>query len=276
MTRRFTIRTVLATAVVALSALLPDAAAAVTYPRVMAATGDSMTRAFNTGFLPFTDNPAASWSTGTDGRVNSHYLRLRAVSPTGKLAAHNDARSGAKMADLNGQMTTAVSQGADYITVLMGANDVCTSSEGSMTSVQTFRTQFTTAMNTVTSQLPRARILVVSIPDIHHLWEVLHTNFLARVTWNTFAVCQSMLANPGSTVQADVDRRQRVKDRNVAFNNVLADVCAQYTQCRFDGFAAFTTQFTSSDVSTRDYFHPSISGEAKLASVTWQVSFWAN
>lgn len=275
MTRRFAAGTLLATVVVALSGLLPTPASAASYPRVMASTGDSITRAFNTGFWPFTDNPAASWSTGTDSRVNSHYSRLRAGSPTGTVTAYNDARSGAKMADLNGQMSRAVSQGADYVTVLMGANDVCTSSESTMTSVATFRAQFATAMTTVTTGRPKVRVLVVSIPDIHHLWEVLHTNYWARTTWDAFDICQSMLANPGSTAQADIDRRQRVKNRNIAFNNVLADVCSHYTQCRFDGYAAFTTQFSASDVSTRDYFHPSITGEAKLASVTWQASYWA-
>jgi lysophospholipase L1-like esterase len=276
MTRRLTIHSILAALVVALTALWPATTTAATFPRVMAATGDSITRAFNTGFWPFTDNPAASWSTGTDSRVNSHYLRLRSASPTGRLTAYNDARSGARMNDLNGQMTKAVSQGADYVTVLMGANDVCTSSEGSMTSVQSFRTQFTTAMNTVTTGRPHAKVFVVSIPDVHHLWELLHTNFLARLTWDTFDICQSMLANPGSFAQADIDRRARVKQRNVAFNNVLADVCSQYSQCRFDNFAAFTTQFTTSDVSTRDYFHPSIAGEAKLAAVSWKAGYWGS
>jgi len=28
-----------------------------------------------------------------------------------------------------------------------------------------------------------------------------------------------------------------------------------------------------SDVSTRDYFHPSLAGQAKLASVTWAATF---
>jgi lysophospholipase L1-like esterase len=276
MTRRLTINSILAALVVSLTALWPATTTAATFPRVMAATGDSITRAFNTGFWPFTDNPAASWSTGTDSRVNSHYLRLRAASPTGKLTAYNDARSGARMNDLNGQMTKAVSQGADYVTVLMGANDVCTSSEGSMTSEQSFRTQFTTAMNTVTTGRPHAKVFVVSIPDVHHLWELLHTNFLARLTWDTFDICQSMLANPDSFAQADIDRRARVKQRNVAFNNVLADVCSHYSQCRFDNFTAFTTQFTTSDVSTRDYFHPSIAGEAKLAAVSWKAGYWGS
>jgi hypothetical protein len=129
-------------------------------------------------------------------------------------------------------------------------------------------------MNTITTGRPRAKVFVVSIPDIHHLWEILHTNFLARLTWNTFDICQSMLANPNSFDQADVDRRARVKQRNIAFNALLADVCARYTRCRFDGHASFNTQFSAADVSTRDYFHPSITGEAKLASVSWNAGYW--
>ena len=34
-----------------------------------------------------------------------------------------------------GQATAAVSRGAQYVTILIGANDACTSSEASMTSV---------------------------------------------------------------------------------------------------------------------------------------------
>jgi lysophospholipase L1-like esterase len=256
------------------SGATPAPTSAASYPRTMAATGDSITRAFNTGWLPFTDNPAASWATGTDSRVNSHYLRLLGVTPSGKLTAYNDARSGARMQDLNGQVQRAVSQGAEYVTVLMGANDVCTSSEGSMTSVTNFRTQFTAAMNTLAAGAPRARVYVVSIPDVHHLWEILHTNYWARLTWDVFDICQSMLANAGSTDPADAARRERVRQRNIEFNDVLAQVCAQYAQCRFDGYAAFNTQFVTADVSTRDYFHPSIAGQAKGAAVSWQAGYW--
>jgi lysophospholipase L1-like esterase len=266
-----------ATLAILLAALFPpQAAQAVAYPRSIASTGDSITRAFNTGWLPFTDNPAASWSTGTDSGVQSHYLRLLAVNPG--IAGHNynDARSGARMRDLAGQMATAVNQKAQYVTVLMGANDVCTDTESGMTSVADFRTQFSAAMDTLTSGHARARILVVSIPDIYRLWELFKDDFLARVAWATFDICQSMLANPTSTDQADVDRRLRVQQRNIAFNAVLADVCAQYARCRFDGKAVFNTAFTRSDVSKRDYFHPSLAGEAKLAAVTWQVGFWPN
>ncbi len=41
------------------------------YPTSMAATGDSVTRAYNTGTLPFSDGPDNSWSTGTRNSVRT-------------------------------------------------------------------------------------------------------------------------------------------------------------------------------------------------------------
>lgn len=257
-----------------LSALVPAQSQAAAYPRSIASTGDSITRAFNTGWLPFSDNVAASWATGWDSRVQSHYLRLRAVRPEITGNNYNDAQSGARMRDLPGQMARAASQKAEYVTVLMGANDVCTDTEGGMTSVADFRSQFTAAMETIKSQAPKARVLVVSIPDIRRLWVLFKDDFLARVAWATFDICQSMLANPRSTDPADVERRARVRQRNIDFNAVLADVCARFARCKFDGNAVFNTAFSRSDVSGRDYFHPSIAGEAKLAAVTWKAGFW--
>jgi hypothetical protein len=83
-----------------------------------------------------------------------------------------------------------------------------------------------------------------------------------------------MLANPLSTDQADIDRRARVLRREQDFNAVLAAVCAAYRQCRYDGNAIFDTGFTRSDVGGWDYFHPSISGQAKLTAGTWALSYW--
>jgi lysophospholipase L1-like esterase len=240
----------------------------------MASTGDSITRAYNTGWFPYVDNPSASWSTGTNSTVRSHYTRLLALQPQISGHAWNDAKSGAKMIDLAGQMTTAAGQRVDYVTVLMGGNDVCTSSESAMTSVTNFRAQFTTAMQVITTKSPSTRVYVVSIPNVYQLWSVLKDNATARAVWWTFGVCQSMLANPESTAQADVDRRARVLQRDVDFNAALQQVCAQYSHCRFDGNAVFNTAFVASDITTRDDFHPSISGQAKLASVTWSAGYW--
>lgn len=267
---------VITSLVVVLSLLFSSAAGAASFPKSMASTGDSITRAFNTGFFPYLDNPSASWSTGTSTTVNSQYLRLLKLNSKISGYAYNDAVDGAKMSNLAGQMQKAVAQRVQYVTVLMGGNDFCTSSVGTMTSVATFRSQLTTAMNTLTSGLPSVRVQVVSIPNAYRLWELFKDNFLARSVWAAFSVCQSLLANPLSNVAADVARRDAVRQRNIAFNDVLRDTCALYIQCLFDGYAVFNTVFMASDITGRDYFHPSTSGQAKLASVTWAAGYWPN
>ena len=257
-------------------ALIAPAAAfgRVSFPASMASTGDSLTRAAGTGFLPWTDNPAGSWSTGTDTSVNSHYLRLLKLNPKIRGKNYNDARSGAKMEELAGQMAKAVTQRAEYVTVEMGGNDVCADSESAMTSVAAYRSSFRAGLETMTSGRPSVKIFVASVPDIHHLWALYKDDLAAQAAWWTFGVCQTMLANPTSTAQADIDRRARVLQRIVDYNTALAEVCADFRQCRFDRGAAFDTKFTKADVLHLDYFHPSLSGQAKFSAGTWPLSYW--
>lgn len=244
-------------------------APAVAYPSSMASAGDSITRGFDATssgcFL--LDCPKYSWSTG--GSVSSQYAKLLAVNRA--ISGHNlnDAKTGAKMSDLAGQLATAASQNVDYLTILMGANDLCTSSTSTMTSTATFQSQFQSALSAYVAARPGSKVFVSSIPNIYQLWSLLHTNTSAVFTWSAFGICQSMLSTSGTSAS-----RQAVVDREVAFNQILASVCGQYTQCRFDGNATYNTAFAKSDVSTVDYFHPSVSGQAKLASVTWTASYW--
>jgi hypothetical protein len=245
------------------------------YPDSIASTGDSITRAFNTGLLPYTDAPRNSWSTGSRTYVWSHYRRLLAVNPSILGRNNNNARSGAEMAELEGQMQAVNTQNVEYVTVLMGANDACASSEAAMTPVAEFRAQFESAMNTVATGSPGAVVYVVSIPDIYRLWLILHDNPNARLFWRLTGFCRSMLARPGSTAPEDEARRQRVRQRVIEYNAVLADVCGQFTQCRFDGNAVFNYPFQPRHVSTRDYFHPSLEGQRALAEVTWNAGPFA-
>jgi hypothetical protein len=151
----------------------------------------------------------------------------------------------------------------------MGANDVCASSEAGMTDVNVFRDQFNAAMASLTASLPTSRVFVSSIPDIYQLFLLYRWHLGANSVWAVAGICQSMLAYPFSDLPGDVARRARVRQRNIDYNTQLAQVCAWYTQCRFDNNAVFNTAFVRSDVTTRDYFHPSVSGQAKLAAVTW-------
>ena len=259
-----------------LSGLIPAAvgAAEVPLPDSMAAVGDSITQAASTGGTLGADYPANSWSTGTNSTVNSHYLRLLAQGAPVSGQNHNRSVSGAKMVDLDAQMANVVGLQPDYVTVLIGGNDLCTDTVEQMTSVTSFRAQFEAAMSRVVAGTS-AHIYVVSIPDVYQLWELFKGNFWARFIWSSGNICQSLLANPTSTQQVDVDRRAAVKQRNIDYNTQLREVCALHPRCRFDGNAVFSTRFTTNDVSG-DYFHPSLAGQAKLSAVSWGAGYtWA-
>ena len=271
-------KTLFATLAVVIAAAAALTATAATPPSAnsIAALGDSITRAFDTCSVAYTDCPANSWSTGTNTSVNSWYLRLLGTNAGIRGHNYNDAKTGAKMADLNGQAQTAVAQGANVITILMGANDVCTSSVSSMTPAATLGTQLQTALNTIKSGDPSAQVYMMSIPNVYHLWEILHTNLGANLVWGIAGICQSLLANPRSTSAADQARRAQVQQQTIADNTTIAQVCGQVqfaSQCHYDNGAAYNVAFTTSDVTTRDYFHPTVSGQAKAAAATWSAFF---
>ena len=238
-------------------------------PDSIAALGDSMTRATD-ACCWYGDHPANSWSTGSAGwdGVSSHYERIRGgINP--RVVAYNDSRAGAKAVDLKGQATLAVSQKAEYVTVLMGANDVCTSSPATMTSETDFRAQIRAGLQTLATGLPRSRIFVSSIPNIYQLWSLLHTNSTAQFVWPVADICQSMLST-GNSEQTRLD----VQAHEIKLNAILEQECASVANCRFDNHAVYNYKFTAGDVSSLDYFHPSLRGQANLARVTWSSSWW--
>jgi lysophospholipase L1-like esterase len=264
-------RITVVTLVVVLAGLVAQPAwAAPPLPSSMAAMGDSITRAYDV-CCAYGDHPGQSWSTGAtsyDG-IASHYERIRQLNPAITGHGYNDAVSGAKMAAAPTQAEQAVSQGARYVTILLGANDLCTSSPSTMTSTEAFRAQFSQAMTILMAQDRKPDVFVSSIPNIYQLWQVLHGNSLARWVWATARICQSMLG--ATRTEAE---RQQVVDRERAFNQILATECAKYPRCRWDGGAVYNYRFSARQVSTLDFFHPSLSGQAALARVTWAASWW--
>lgn len=239
----------------------------------MAALGDSITQAAMT-CSSLTSCPANSWSTGTTTSVNSHFQRLRAAGATG-LAASNFSVSGAGSAALPAQAVNAKNQGAQYVTIEIGAIDACTRTVAGMTLTATFKANVQTALATLASSTAAPEIFVASIPSLQRLYDINKSSFSARLAWSLLGTCQSMLANPSSTAIADVQRRAAVQQRVNEYNQALSEVCAATAKCRFDGFAVANYAFARSDISTRDYFHPSLSGQATLAAITWPTTQWA-
>jgi len=240
-------------------------------PSSIAALGDSITAGFGS-CLTLATCQRNSWSTGDGVRVDSLYRRLREANPAIRGNAHNEAAGGARVAALSGQATGAVRARVDYVTVLIGANDACRGGIEDMTSVAAFRDSLDRGLGVLKRGLPRAQVLVVSIPDLHRLWEVGHTDDRAVRAWRN-RVCPALLANATSTEPADRTRRSTFRARIDAYNKELSAACRAYgSRCRYDGGAAHRVRFGLDLVNRLDYFHPNVDGQNKLAEVTWAAS----
>ncbi|MFC4061791.1 GDSL-type esterase/lipase family protein [Planomonospora corallina] len=250
----------------------PARADAVWRPAVMAALGDSISAGFNAcGW--YVSCTSRSWSAGDHAGVRSHYLRLLPGHGTIEGGNLNFAVPGATSADLAGQVARAVARRADYVTVLVGAQDACVAEERRMTPVAVYRERMAAALRKLKEGRPGARVFVASIPDVKRLWRVGKDNVAARGVWAVGRICPVMLERPQSTAPADRMRRDRVRARVAAYNRALERVCAEYgPACRFDGNAVFGYRFTLEHVSAWDFFHPNEAGQRQLARVTAEAA----
>lgn len=235
-------------------------------PASVAAVGDSITRGFDAcGVL--TDCPEVSWATGSDTKVNSLALRLlgSAALPA---RSWNLARSGARMAELPDQMARAAERKPGLVTVMVGANDACRPTTDLMTPAADFRTSFETAMARLRAASPTTQVYVASVPDLKRLWATGRNSPMGRQVWE-LGVCGSMLAD-AEDLSPDAERRRTaVRERVVAYNEALEDVCARDTRCRYDGGAVFDYAFGEELLSPWDWFHPSQDGQGQLAEIAY-------
>ncbi|MGC0332221.1 lysophospholipase L1-like esterase [Streptomyces sp. SAI-170] len=237
-------------------------------PESIVAVGDSITRGFDAcGIL--TDCPEASWATGSREDVDSLAVRLLGRARAAE-RSWNYARTGARMADVPGQMARAVARSPELVTVMAGANDACRDSADEMTSVAAFRTSFEEAMRTLRGALPKAQVYVSSVPDLKRLWSQGRTNLLGKQVWK-LGICPSMLDDADALDAAANLRRATVQKRVEDYNKVLREVCARDERCRFDGGAVYAYRFGTDQLSHWDWFHPSVDGQARLAEIAYRT-----
>jgi lysophospholipase L1-like esterase len=219
----------------------------------IAALGGSASTGFSTAGQ-FAEAPANSWVTGTNPAVRSIYLRLRTLNPTIARHVYHGAEPGSTMSDVADQ-AKRVPHGTELVTVQAGGNDACGAPDP--TRPAAFRAQFETALKALEARVPRARVVVLSIFDLPAMWDAVKSVPAATSARN---LCISVESADG----------ERALGRQVRYlNQQLASVCARHRNCRYDGGAAYHLRWQRRDISTVDYFHPSLSGQRKIAAALW-------
>ena len=225
--------------------------------------GDSITAAMDAR-RPL-DNREINWSTGTRSSkmVNSHALRLRALMPDISIGTKNFAVSGSKSADVVRQAHHLAKFHPDYVTVLIGANDVCAWSSDHDAQLAAYETDIRTILKSLIASNDNIKILVSAIPNMPLLRDIGAANG-CQSRWNTLHICPALLGAD----RTDEDR-MAFADRWQDANHVLAKVSSEFTE--HVKFASTIAEpiFTMSHVSRLDCFHPNVSGQDFLSEMTW-------
>jgi lysophospholipase L1-like esterase len=275
--------------------LLPTASAPATttpsasipLPTMLGAIGDSYTQAWGVSPAYPRDHPGFSWAIGGAKGDGVFSLRERFVALGDKLTVVNAATSGRKMDDAVRQATRIVSfaralpaGSTVYVVFELGTNDMC---NDPTTDPAVFDSELRDAMAVLEDGLPKAsRMLMLSVPDFAHFYDITQADPTALAFLNQTAnskICSPFL---GSNSPLSLDQARQIL---AAYDASLARVCGEIEasrgrsgalHCTYDEARLSFRDYTVKDLTTVDFFHPSLSGQAKLATDAWLVGPWAN
>ena len=255
-------------------------------PTMLATIGDSYTQAWSVSPTYRRDHPMFSWAVGYAKKDGVFSVRERFEALGARLVIADEATSGRKMDDASrqagiiAQQASTLPKGSSvYVTFELGTNDLC---DVSQTPLDDFEAELRDAM-AVLEHLPSgSRILMLSVPDFSHFYTITHANSKARAYLSTRAGsldCPPFLGTRSQYTMTEA------KATLAGYNAILYKVCDEIQatdgldgklSCTHDEAALSERNFTIADLSTADYFHPSLSGQAKMAAAAWSAGFWSS
>ena len=231
--------------------------------------GDSITSGFNTKYIGDIANRKYSWSTGNSRRVASHFNKLKDLLLTKVVDRKNVAKSRSTSFDLVKQLDKVSFPRIDYLTILIGANDVCDWRGDYHRDLARFKDNVSAIITAVIAQNERVKIIIPAVPDMYHLYEIGKER--CQFKWNVLGICPRLLNSRRTTAE-----RQDFRERLVDANQALAELAdAHRDNIRYIG-ELFDFRFTIEHTSSIDCFHPSVAGQGVLADITWKHGWFSD
>ena len=231
-----------------------------------------------------------SWATGWRDSVDSHLNRLNDLSEK-PLKNLNAAISGSTSFNLNSQVDNVLkwsrkklkTKAPDYFIVEIGANDLCLHGKESMTSASDYSENIRNSVERVLVQNPRAKVLLVGIPDVFHLKKVAEDSFLSlipglnrcRNMWSFHGFCQNILEEDVSSPKYK-EAQLRYGQYMHELENVKEDINSVwgYDTVRFSNQLS-NYEFKDTEISF-DCFHPNKRGQKMISDITWEETWWSD
>lgn len=236
------------------------------------------------------ENQELSWATGDHYTSRSHYSRLNRMYPG--LKQINYGISGAKAKHLfkehiDNFMDESLQkfgvQVPDYVTYLIGGNDMCADTVDGITSEDDFYDYNRANLFKLMSANPEAKILISSLPLVDNLKKKMSNvkvfktghpvmkNYKCKNTWAAANFCQSL------TTPQSPENEQIVSSRIRAYNDILEELSEDLNRA-YPGQVKYSKAFAEEDFKPHhlsvDCFHPSLDGQNLLADKTWLEGFW--
>jgi lysophospholipase L1-like esterase len=155
----------------------------------------------------------------------------------------------------------------DYVTIFIGHNDICdAATPDEMLDTTTFEMLFTEAMDILYSQENPPDVVVSSLAKVADLYSVGQNDNWCTSIWSLGNVCRVVTSgNPSHIAQAD----QRTQE----YNAILASLAEVYGYTYVPQI--YDTEFTLEDLSDFDCFHPSVSGQNRIANIIWNWGLYS-
>ena len=226
---------------------------------VLLALGDSITAGFNA--KRFGDNRQYSWSTGLSleesiiNELSTYYQK--------KFYGINLATVGATSDTVLGQVGRLSSIKADFATVLVGANDLCRHLNDFDSYAEVYRENFTQILKTLISTNSDMKIFISKVPNLGNLYQTTKDIKSCRKKWEVLPVCRTYLRNSTEENRTRFDRNWE------KLIKIQSEVAGAFNPKNVIFLDVDPGNFTVSDVSTHDCFHPSIKGQSLLGSRSW-------
>jgi lysophospholipase L1-like esterase len=256
-------------------------------PDMLAAIGDSYTRAYDVAavFSPHHDHPAYSWAVGTAKKDGIFSLRERFEAAGAELTVVDASTSGRKMSDAVRQANVVVAAARKlpagetaYVTFELGTNDLCAEPNQPITKPATFDAQLRSAMTILADGLPPgSRILMMSVPDFVRFRVITQADPAARAHFNQNLKANSCPPFLGASNTTTIPQATAILAQ---YDDSLRRACADIeaggrVHCTSNIAGLAEADFTIEDLSPADYFHPSITGQAKMAQAAWTYGDWS-
>lgn len=229
-----------------------------------------------------------SWSTGDDDAdlVESHFKRLRIKNP--KIRSYNFAVSGSKSKDIPGQVDELLrferSQkvSIDYITLMIGANDLAVETIGSSISSLQFIGPIERALRKLLDANPDRAILLVGLPNVFRVFESTHSLNALNILGNDIKCGDMRTAVYGKTILFDSNDpdypavQKLYRQYEVGVRALSERLQADYPSAYLKTAQNYDFDLSSIKTLAVDCFHPSVWGHAVIAEFTWKLGFWPN